>query len=148
MNRKYVFIRKLMQRKGWRPPKMHSQITQQLTPTVITVISGFCNLGTYWCCSFIVTPNVPNAKITGHWFVCASAVLVLCPAVGLLPCQLIFSPQPGCCHVRIVFQHGKSTWVFSCVGGAPNAPGRCQSRVSTCAGSWDPRQGLAKVQVP
>lgn len=104
MNGKYAFIRKLMQRKGWSPPKMHSQITQQLTPTVITVISGFCNLGTYWCCSCIVTLNVPNAKITGHWFGCASAVLVLCPAVGLLPCQLIFSPQPGYCHVRIVFQ--------------------------------------------
>lgn len=83
---------------------MHSQITPQLTPTVTTVKVVSATLGLSGAVSCIVTLNIFNAKITGHWFGCAFAVLVLFPAVNLLPCQLIFSPQPGCCHVHIVFQ--------------------------------------------
>lgn len=34
-----------MQRKGWSPPKVHSQIAPQLTPTVLTVKVVSANLG-------------------------------------------------------------------------------------------------------
>lgn len=130
-----------MQRKGWSPPKLHSQITPQLTPSVLTVkvVSATLGLRGAVVVLWVQTWLVPESL--GTWLCICSAAFVPCCALTSLPAYLL-SPTWCCCHMRIVFQQ----WLFSSTGDAPNAPGRCQSRVSTCAGPWDPRHGLAKLK--
>lgn len=101
-----------MQRKGWSPPKMHSQITPQWTPTTVTVQVVSATLGLsgavvlLWLWTYLM-PRSLGTRLS--W---ASAVLLLCPAVDLLPCQLLSPPQPGCCYVRIVFHQKEKCRAF------------------------------------